>query len=125
MAAFGIKFSQEGKAECNMTDEEGIQTPIDDLPDDAPPPAKNNTWVITLVVGLAMLVVGALLGYVGRGQFGPEAQAARATQTVAAAAVQTQAAGNKELMDYLVKQTRHWRGPEDAKVVLIEFSDYQ
>ncbi len=83
------------------------------------------TWLPMAAVSLVMLAVGMLLGYMGRGQFGPEAQAARATATVQAAAVQTQAAGNQELAKYLASQTRHWKGPEDALVTIIEFSDFQ
>ncbi len=99
----------------------------DDGLDDAPMgerPARQ-PWFTAVVVGVVMLAAGVLLGYFGRGEFGPEAVAARATATVAAAAVKTQAAGNQQLMEFLVKQVRHWRGSEDAKVTLIEFSDYQ
>ncbi len=82
-------------------------------------------WGVTIMVGLAALALGLLLGYVGRGQFGPEAQAAKATQTVQAGMAATQAAGNQKLMDYLIGQSRHAKGPQDAQVTIIEFSDYQ
>lgn len=115
-------------AEMDLTDEldqteEVEESDLDEIPDSERAPGP--TWLPIAAVGLVMLALGMLLGYMGRGQFGPEAQAARATATVQAAAVQTQAAGNQELVKYLASQTRHWKGPEDALVTIIEFSDYQ
>jgi len=97
---------------------------------------KGHPVLITLLVGAAMLLAGILLGYLGRGQFGPEAQAARATSTAQAIAVATQtaaniemsatqAAANADLMKYLTENTRHYKGDPKAPVTIIEFSDFQ
>jgi hypothetical protein len=48
-------------------------------------------WLLIVLVGLAMLLLGGLLGYVGRGQFGPEAQAAKATEQAQVALAATKA----------------------------------
>jgi protein-disulfide isomerase len=72
-----------------------------------------------------MLAVGLFLGYVGRGQFGPEAQAVKATEAAQAVLAQTQAAAGAEMMKYLTDQARHFKGDENAPVTVIEFSDYQ
>jgi len=83
------------------------------------------SWWITAAVGAAMLVIGLFLGYVGRGSFGPEAVAAKATQSAQASMLQTQQATNQEIMNMLVQQTRHFKGDEAAPVTIIEFSDFQ
>jgi uncharacterized protein HemX len=85
----------------------------------------NRTWLVAGLVGLVMLLVGALLGYFGRGQFGPEAQAAKATEQAQVALAATQAAANADLMEYLVQNTRHFKGDPSAPVTIIEFSDFQ
>ncbi len=79
----------------------------------------------TIVVALVALVVGFLLGYLGRGQFGPEAQARRATEAAQVALQATRQAANRELMKYLVQNGRHFKGDENAPVTIIEFSDFQ
>jgi hypothetical protein len=83
------------------------------------------SWLIVGLVGLIMLVAGMLLGYIGRGEFGPEAQAAKATSAAQAVLAQTQAAANANLMDYLAQNTRHFKGDPNAAVTIIEFSDFQ
>jgi hypothetical protein len=88
-------------------------------------PGGGTSWTTAALIGLAMLLVGALLGYFGRGQFGPEAQAARATEQAQAVMVATQAAANAELMKYLAQNTRHFKGDPNAPVTIIEFSDFQ
>jgi hypothetical protein len=86
-------------------------------------PLKHN-WPM-IIVGIAMLLVGAVLGYVGRGVYGPEAIAAKATSSAVAAAIQTRASTNKEVMSMLIGATRHFKGDANAPVTIIEFSDYQ
>jgi protein-disulfide isomerase len=95
----------------------------------------------TIAVGLAMLLVGLLAGFLLRplvpvAQFAaqpPRAlsdQGAQPAPTVTggpiAAAEATQAAEQAAtLMQAVVGQTRHFRGSADAPVTLIEFSDFQ
>ncbi len=86
-------------------------------------PTRRN-WPM-FVVGAAMLVIGLVLGYLGRGVYGPEASAAKATSSAMAAAVQTRASANKAVMDVLIEQTRHFKGSPNAPVTIIEFSDFQ
>lgn len=81
-------------------------------------------WLV-IVVGVAMLLVGGVLGYVGRGVYGPEAVAANATSSAVAVAIQTRAAANKEVMTMLIGETRHFKGDANAPVTIIEFSDFQ
>ena len=83
------------------------------------------SWLTIVLVGVVMLLVGGLLGYFGRGQFGPEAQAAKATEQAEVALAATQAAANAELMTYLTQNTRHFKGDPNAAVTIIEFSDFQ
>lgn len=85
---------------------------------------QKRNWPI-IVVGVAMLVVGLVLGYFGRGMYGPEAIAAKATSSAMAAAVQTRASANKEVMTMLIGATRHFKGDANAPVTMIEFSDFQ
>ena len=100
------------------------------------PAEKSHPLLITILVGVAMLLAGILFGYVGRGQFGPEAQAAKSTSTAQAVAAATQTAvyaeqaatqvaANADLMAFLTKNTRHYKGDPNAPVTIIEFSDYQ
>lgn len=86
---------------------------------------SNSSWKVSALVGVLMLAVGLVLGYLGRGQFGPEMRSAKATEAAQAAVVETQAAGNAEMMEFLKKNTRHFRGDANAPVTIIEFSDYQ
>lgn len=86
---------------------------------------RQPNWGIVALVGVLMLAVGAFLGYTLRPLYGPEAQAAKATQAAAAVAAQTQAAQNQDLMKYAISQVRHWQGDENAPVTIIEFSDFQ
>ena len=81
-------------------------------------------WPI-IVVGVAMLAIGVVLGYVGRGAYGPEAMSAKATSSAVAAAIQTRATTNKEVMTMLIGATRHFKGDANAPVTIIEFSDFQ
>ena len=87
-------------------------------------PVSSRKWM-TPLIGLVMLLIGVGLGYVGRGVIGPEATASRGTATAAAAAIQTRSASNQEVMAAIIAETRHFKGDENAPVVMIEFSDYQ
>jgi protein-disulfide isomerase len=109
---------------------------IDEEPLEESQTEKSHPVLITILVGVAMLLAGILLGYFGRGQFGPEAQATRSTATAQAVALATQsavsaqtsatqAAANADLMKFLEENTRHYKGDPNAPVTIIEFSDYQ
>jgi xanthosine utilization system XapX-like protein len=113
-----------------------------DLKDPSRPSLVINvhSWA-TPIVGLLMLVVGLLAGYlvypVISEQLAPETPVAAAPtnppsgEAPAAAnppsqASVTQAPVNlQEVMDYLVPQIRHFRGDPEAAVTIIEFSDFQ
>jgi len=91
--------------------------------------------VITLVVGLLAGYFGRPLLVKGQQTPGPVAAANTPVATVPAdqagvptttvdptmAAINSQA----QLMDYLVSNTKHFQGDANAKVTIIEFSDYQ
>lgn len=104
--------------------EEDEPTQDDPFQPEEPTP-RSRSWLAPAAIGVLMLVVGLFLGYVGRGEFGPEAQAAKATEAAAAVAAQTQAANSAEMMNYLIENTRHFKGDENAPVTIIEFSDFQ
>ncbi len=79
------------------------------------------SWA-TPVVGVVMLIIGLLGGYYGRPLIGGADEQAAVPQSIAPSQA---AAGNEELMTYLVSQTRHFTGNPDAPVTLIEFGDFQ
>ncbi len=94
------------------------------------PPALTITvqsWA-TPIVGLVMLILGAVGGFLLRPVIMPGE--ARTTPEVllessapsATAVVNPNAA---EIMKLVTEQTRHFAGAEDAPVTIIEFSDYQ
>lgn len=92
------------------------------------------SWA-TPIVGLAMLVLGLVAGYTARPLIAQQGSSAlTATPTTKAEAIAntpqpTVTAATQpsqdELMDYLISQTRHFRGNPDAPITIIEFSDYQ
>jgi hypothetical protein len=94
-----------------------------EVPEQGESPRKRY-WPM-IVVGVAMLLMGVVLGYLGRGVYGPEAMASKATAEAVAVAIQTRAATNKEVMTMLIGATRHFKGDANAPVTIIEFSDFQ
>jgi protein-disulfide isomerase len=92
------------------------------------PPALTITiqsWA-TPIVGLAMLILGAVGGFFLRPLIMPgdvpDTTAAQVEAPVVTAAANPNSA---QIMQLVTEQTRHFAGAEDAKVTIIEFSDYQ
>lgn len=92
------------------------------------------SWA-TPIIGVVMLVLGLALGYFGRPLINPslpetsatpiaQAQPDQGTPTAAEGESVT-TADRQEMMNYLIAQTKHFKGDPDAKVTIIEFSDYQ
>jgi protein-disulfide isomerase len=95
----------------------------------------------TPALGVLMLVVGLLAGYFGRpllnpGSTGDGKVAAIVTQTSIVPTAQganptttidptQQAISAQQMMANLIKQTKDFQGDPNAKVTIIEFSDYQ
>lgn len=121
-----VEAVEEPPEEEPTKEELTVEEPTEDKSiEEGRSPAPVSPWWITAAVGAAMLVIGLFLGYIGRGSFGPEAMAAKATQSAQVSLIQTQQANNREIMDMLIEQTRHFKGEETAPVTIIEFSDFQ
>lgn len=92
-----------------------------------------HSWA-TPIIGVLMLLVGALLGYVGRPYLSARIGGAAAQSLAPTVAVAGESSANSEagapastptLMEFLIGQTRHFKGDPNAPVTMIEFSDYQ
>lgn len=102
------------------------------------------SWAIP-IVGLVMLLIGIAGGYAGRAiisQLTSDTESAAAV-TESPTTVTTEAVAGQvgqlptmtpqepspeqqeQLMAFLVSQTTHFKGEEDAPVTIIEFSDFQ
>ena len=120
-----------------------IEPPEEVIPEKSDRPSlviNVHSWA-TPIVGLLMLVVGLLGGYliypVISEQLAPETpvavapantpsgEAPAAVNPPSQASVTQQPANLQEVMDYLVPQIRHFRGDPEAAVTIIEFSDFQ
>ncbi len=113
------------------------------VPEPAAEPAAPRAWLVigpiivqssaTLVIGVAMLVIGLLAGLWLRplvpglgGQAVATAAPGSASSGPVSPAEETQvAADGAALMAALVGQTRHFLGNADAPVTIIEFADFQ
>lgn len=85
------------------------------------------SWA-TPIVGLVMLVIGFIGGYAIRPMINAQSEPPEVlirSQPPSQEGAGPNAPANQELMDYLVSQTRHFRGDPKAPVTLIEFSDFQ
>ncbi len=86
------------------------------------------SWA-TPIVGVVMLILGLLGGYFGRPLLAGKAAASPA-DVLPAASQETEAApavseAQKQAMQTLISQTRHFTGNPDAPVTILEFSDFQ
>ncbi len=87
-----------------------------------------HSWA-TPIIGVVMLLVGLTAGYFGRpfiNNINPsEASIAKQEQANGQVSQEGSPASTPTLMEYLVGQTRHFKGDQNAPVTLIEFSDFQ
>jgi xanthosine utilization system XapX-like protein len=83
------------------------------------------SWA-TPIIGVVMLLLGFLVGYLIHPINAPQL-AATADSSSASAQTRPTAdpTASKQLMDYLVTQVKHFQGDANAPVTLIEFSDFQ
>ncbi len=72
-----------------------------------------------------MLIIGLLGEHYGSPLIGGAEEQAAVPRIIAPAQPEGFEAGNEELMEYLISQTRHFKGDPNASVVLIEFGDFQ
>jgi protein-disulfide isomerase len=124
----------EQPAEELAAEEMMEEEPSTDLPEpakDEPRPAlviNIHSWA-TPIIGIVMLVVGLAAGYFGRPYLAnlkpAETQAASQEQTSGQVSQEQSPESTPTLMEYLVGQTRHFQGDQNAPVTLIEFSDFQ
>jgi len=82
------------------------------------------SWA-TPIVGLVMLILGLFGGYAIRPLLNDQSGQPNVSLRQQPSPDGAGAASNPQLMEYLVSQTRHFRGDPDAPVTLIEFSDFQ
>jgi hypothetical protein len=104
-----------------------METPETGTP---PPPKSALTIVIqswaTPIVGVVMLILGLVGGYLARPLLASEpstaiARSAPVEQVTPAASSSSQ----QELMATVVAQTRHFKGDPNAPVTIVEFGDFQ
>jgi len=82
------------------------------------------SWA-TPIVGLVMLILGLFGGYAIRPMVDDQTEQPDVSLRQQQPSQDSAGASNLQLMEYLVSQTRHFRGGADAPVTLIEFGDFQ
>ena len=100
----------------------------EDLEQDRPPkPAAIaitiQSWA-TPIVGVLMLAIGLLGGYMARPLIAPP-DSTNAAAPATPAGASSSSASQATLMEAVVAQTRHFKGDPDAPVTIIEFGDFQ
>lgn len=126
---------EQGDAEMAMTAkrkfkrEEAI--PPDELQSmehEAQPPALTiniYSWA-TPIIGIVMLVIGALAGYYARPVvLGQLPESASGTSPVVAIPTEDRSEQQQQLMASLIPKVRHFLGDANAPVTIIEFGDFQ
>jgi protein-disulfide isomerase len=110
---------------------ESLAVEIPEQPADILKPAlviNIHSWA-TPIIGVVMLLVGLTAGYFGRPFiniiYPSETSIAKQEQANGQVSQEESPASTPTLMEYLVGQTRHFIGDQNAPVTLIEFSDFQ
>ncbi|HSM70667.1 MAG TPA: hypothetical protein VK851_03920 [Anaerolineales bacterium] len=96
-------------------------------PKDQPPALTINiqSWA-TPIVGVVMLVIGALAGFYARPSvLGQLPQNAAEQSPIAAIPTEDRSEEQQQLMAALVPKVRHFIGDLNAPVTIIEFGDFQ
>jgi hypothetical protein len=84
-------------------------------------PIYQRIW-FSPVVALATFALGLIAGFYGRPLLSPETGEASLPSPVSGDPGQ---GGNQEVMDFLIEETRHFKGDPSAPVTIIEFSDFK
>ena len=104
-----------------------LQEP-EELPTEETESGNRRAWM-TPLLAVFMLAAGLFLGYFGRPYVQPmlEPTAEATPQAELPSANPAPASGEPTptLMEFLISNTRHFKGDPDAPVTMIEFSDYQ
>lgn len=92
------------------------------------PPALTiniHSWA-TPIVGIVMLVIGALAGFYARPTvLGQLPESASGSSPVAAIPTEDRSEEQQRLMASLIPRVRHFLGDPNAPVTIIEFGDFQ
>jgi hypothetical protein len=97
-------------------------------PEEQPDSGNRRAWM-TPVLAVVMLAGGLFLGYFGRPYvqtiLQPTAEATQQAELPSANPPPASGEPTPTLMEFLISNTRHFKGDQDAPVTMIEFSDYQ
>lgn len=97
------------------------------VPDEEQAPTERPSLVINIhswatpIVGVLALVIGLLGGYFGR----PLIQTDTVEQAEVVSGETNPGGPTPSIMDFLVEETRHFKGDPNAPVTIIELSDFQ
>ena len=121
-------------SEIELQPQDLAESGAEHLEESTPPVRPVGRRVHPLATFLAGLVIGILVGYMGRSPApslspgntptAPEPENRTAVPTQAAERPASNTAP-QELVDTIIAQTRHFKGDPNAPVTIIEFSDFQ